>query len=71
MKKDLTSRLLRTLLGKPVFVKIYDGSELSGELTHVDRSEHGTLGNFIVRHNGRLTIVRGDAVRFVATDKGD
>ena len=66
MEKQLPPINLRPFLGKHVTIKTYENDKLRGELITVDRSGHGTIGNIILQWNGGLTIIRGDAVRFIA-----
>lgn len=63
-------KTLRPFLNRHVKVETFDGAMLSGQLVHVDRSHRsrGSLGNVIIRHNGGLAIMRGDAVRFIAVN---
>ena len=68
MNEQLPPKTLRPFLNKRVIVKTRYGVELSGKLIHVDWSPrgHGVLGNLILQWNGRLAIIRGDSVRFIA-----
>ena len=68
MDEQLPPKTLRLFLGKQVIIKTYEGGKLRGELVNVDRSGHGAIGNLILRWDGGLSVVRGDAVRFIALD---